>query len=321
MGRIGRAALRQAQGNPEVQVAGINDLVPIDQAAYLLRHDSVHGRFPQEVEGQDSKLRMGDDLVPYHSESNPAEIPWRDVDVVIESTGAFRSRDDAAGHLTAGAGKVIISAPSDDADVTIVPGVNDDDYHSGSHDVISMASCTTNCSAVVLKVLHDSFGVEKGLFTTVHAYTSSQALVDGPTRKHRRGRAAALSLVPTTTGAAVATERVLPELEGRLDGMAVRAPIPDGSLLDLVARVEESVDEATVMSAFTAAAQDHMKGILAVTEYELVSADIVGRTESALVDAPSTRVLGDFDVKILAWYDNEMGYAARLVDLATNLVS
>ena len=259
--------------------------------------------------------------MPYFSKSNPEDLPWEDLDVeiVIESTGAFRSREDAAGHLEAGARKVIISAPSDDADATIVPGVNDDTYDSEEHDVVSMASCTTNCVAPVVKVLDESFGVEQAMFTTVHAYTSSQSLVDGPARKRRRGRAAAASLVPTTTGAATATELVLPELEGRLDGMAIRAPVPDGSLVDLVADVSEATTRDDVIAAMRDTSSGELEGILGVSEDDLVSADIVGSPLSALVDVPSTAVLNERQVKVIAWYDNEMGYAARLIDLAGDI--
>ncbi len=315
--------MRQTVGRNDVELATLNDLVDGDDLAYLLRHDSVHGDFPASVEAVDTSIRIGESEVAYFSESKPERLPWGDlgVEVVIESTGAFRSREDAARHLEAGARKVIISAPSDDADTTIVPGVNNDAYDSEDHDVLSMASCTTNCVAPVVKVLHDSFGIEQGMFTTVHAYTSSQSLVDGPARKRRRGRAAATSLVPTTTGAATATELVLPELEGRLDGMAIRAPIPDGSLVDLVADLNEVTTRDDVVAAMKDAASGDLDGILGVSEDELVSADIVGNPLSALVDAPSTAVLNDRQVKVIAWYDNEMGYAARLVDLAGDIAT
>jgi len=216
---------------------------------------------------------------------------------------------------------VIISAPSDDADSTIVPGVNDHDYDPEAHDVLSLASCTTNCVAPVLKVLHESFEVEQAMFTTVHAYTSSQSLVDGPARKRRRGRAAAASLVPTTTGAATATELVMPELDGRLDGMAIRAPVPDGSLVDLVANVSSATTRNEVAKAMREASSAELDGILGVSEDDLVSTDIVGNPLSALVDIPSTAVLEEHQVKVIAWYDNEMGYAARLVDLAADIAS
>jgi glyceraldehyde 3-phosphate dehydrogenase len=319
LGRIGRCALRAAWERPDVEVVAANDLVDPGDMAYLVAHDSVHGRFPTAVAAADGALVLGDRTIPFHAERDPASIPWGDlgVDVVIESTGAFRSRADAAGHLDAGASTVLISAPSDDADVTIVPGVNDAELDTDRHGVISMASCTTNCVAPVLLALHRRFGVERGTFTTIHAYTSSQGLVDGPSRKRRRGRAAALSMVPTTTGAAVATERVLPSLEGRLDGLAVRVPVPDGSLVDLVATLDNDVAVEDLVECFREAAAGDLAGVLGVSDDELVSIDIVGRPESALVDVATLGVLGGRTVKVLAWYDNEMGYATRLVDLAT----
>lgn len=321
LGRIGRCVLRRTATRNDVELVGVNDLVDMGDIAYLLRHDSVHGEFPGEVEQRDSKLEIAGEEVPFFSAERPEEIPWDDLGAVavIESTGAFRSRADAAGHLEAGAHRVIISAPSDDADVTIVPGVNGERYDPEEHQVLSMASCTTNCVAPVLKVLHESFGVEHAMFTTVHAYTASQSLVDGPARKRRRGRAAAVSLVPTTTGAATATELALPELEGRLDGMAIRAPVPDGSLVDLVASLAQRVTARDALDAMRQASSTGLEGILGVAEDELVSSDIVGSPLSALVDAPSTRVLMERELKMIAWYDNEMGYAARLVDLAADI--
>ena len=321
MGRIGRCVLRAAMPRRDIEVVGVNDLAPSDDIAYLIRNDSVHGRYPGRVELGDDGLVVDDTVLPIFSDDSPDALPWADLgaDVVIESTGAFRSREDAARHLSAGARTVIISAPSDDADATIVPGVNDDAYDADAHEVVSLASCTTNCVAPVIKVLHDSFGVLSGLFTTVHAYTASQELVDGVARKRRRGRAAAVSNVPTTTGAAKATERVLPELDGRLDGMAIRSPVPDGSITDLVAHVEEQVSVDDVNDALRAAAGADLEGILDVSDDALVSVDIIGDPHSAVVDAPSTRVLLDRHVKVLAWYDNEMGYSSRLVDFAARV--
>lgn len=318
LGRIGRCALRRLTDDNDVELVGLNDLVPLDQLAYLVEHDSVHGGYPDPVRIYDSKIGLGNAEYPVFHESDPADLPWEGVgaDVVIESTGAFRRREEAAGHLEAGAGRVIISAPSDDADVTVVPGVNDLDYDPSKHQVLSMASCTTNCVAPVLKVLQENFEVDEAMFTTVHAYTSSQSIVDGPSRKLRRGRAAAVSLVPTTTGAAGATSLVLPELEGRLDGMAIRAPVPDGSLIDLGAVVNTSLNRDAVLEAFGDAADNGLRGILDVRSDEPVSSDIVGSRLSAIVDAPLTRVLADHHVRVVAWYDNEMGYASRLVDLA-----
>jgi len=318
LGRIGRSVLRLSMSRPGVTVAGVNDLAAAGDLAYLIAHDSVHGPYPGSVAVDDDRLSVDGEEIPILSVDSPARLPWSDlgVDVVIEATGVFRHREDAAGHLAAGARKVIISAPSDDADLTLVLGVNDQAYEPERHHVVSNASCTTNCVAPMLKVLHDAFEIEWGMFTTVHAYTASQSLVDRPMRKRRRGRAGALSLVPTTTGAAHAAEVVLPELAGRLDGLAVRAPVPNGSLTDLVARLSATVTRDEVLEAYRRASSGELDGILAVADEELVSVDIIGDPRSALIDAPSLRVLNGNAVKVLAWYDNELGYSARLVDLA-----
>jgi glyceraldehyde 3-phosphate dehydrogenase len=302
----------------DVEVAAVNDLVDLDELTYLLRYDSVHGRFGP-VETRDSHLVVRGQEVPCSSHRTPAEIPWRDAgaEVVIEATGAFRSRTAAAGHLEAGAKRVVLSAPSNDADLTVVLGVNESDYDPARHQVVSMASCTTNCLAPMVKVLHQAFSVEVAVFTTIHAYTSSQSLVDGPARKRPRGRAAALSIIPTTTGAAQAAERVLPELAGRIHGIAMRVPVPDGSVTDLVARLGRQVTDQEVNEAFrSAASRPELQGILAVSDERLVSADIVGDPRSAVIDAPNTQVSQGLVVKALAWYDNEWGYAARLIDCA-----
>jgi glyceraldehyde-3-phosphate dehydrogenase type I len=257
--------------------------------------------------------------VHFSSHEDPSAIPWRDVgaEVVIEATGAFRSRAAAARHLEAGAERVITSAPSDDVDVTVVPGVNEANYEFDRHRVISLASCTTNSLAPVLKVLNEAFGVEHAVFTTIHAYTSSQSLVDGPARKRPRGRAAALSIIPTTTGAAQATERVLPDLAGRISGIAMRVPVPDGSVTDLVAQLRREATAQEVNDTFrSAATRPELKGILGVSEDRLVSADIIGDPRSAVIDAANTQVSTGQILKVLAWYDNEWGYAARLVDFA-----
>jgi glyceraldehyde-3-phosphate dehydrogenase type I len=262
---------------------------------------------------------VDDRRIPFFSTPDPAKIPWKDMgaDIVIESSGALRSRSKAAGHLQAGARRVIISAPSDDVDATIVLGVNEESYDPKTHKIISMASCTTNSLAPVAKVLHGEFGVESLLFTTVHAYTSSQSLMDIPARHRRRGRAAALSIIPTTTGAAKATEKVLPELKGRVKGMAMRVPIPDGSVTDIVANLRKDATPAEINAALLRASeQSSLKGILRVTEEALVSRDIVGDPHSSIVDAQSTMVLTKRVAKILAWYDNEWGYSARLIDFA-----
>jgi glyceraldehyde-3-phosphate dehydrogenase type I len=257
--------------------------------------------------------------VPFFSHDRPNAIPWGEVgaEVVIEATGAFRSRALAAGHLEAGASRVIVSAPSDDVDATVVLGVNEQDYDPAHHRVVSLASCTTNCLAPMVKVLHEAFGVEHAVFTTIHAYTSSQSLVDGPARKRPRGRAAAVSIIPTTTGAAGAAELVLPELAGRISGMAMRVPVPDGSVTDLVAQLERDATAQEVNDAYRAAATSPaMKGILGVSDDRLVSVDIIGDPRSAVIDAANTHMSYGQVAKVLAWYDNEWGYAARLVDFA-----
>ena len=318
LGRIGRAVLRQIADREDVSVVAVNDLSDLDELVYLLRYDSVHGRFGPVEHRTSSLVVRGNDIL-FSSHKDPSVIPWSDVgaEVVIEATGAFRSRAAAAGHLEAGAERVIISAPSDDVDVTVVPGVNDQDYDPAEHRVVSLASCTTNCLAPVLKVLHQAFGVEHAVFTTIHAYTSSQSLVDGPARKRPRGRAAALSIIPTTSGAAQAAEHVLPELAGRISGIAMRVPVPDGSVTDLVAQLRQDATAQEVNDAFrSAATRPELEAILGVSQDRLVSADIIGDSRSAVVDAANTRVSPVRVLKVLAWYDNEWGYAARLVDFA-----
>lgn len=317
-GRIGRLVFRHFMDEDELEVVALNDIAPLDNLVYLLKHDSVHIDPDVPVEAGDSVLRWGDREIPFMSVRSPAELPWDDldVDIAIESTGLFTKRDDAAQHLDAGADRVIISAPAKGADITICMGVNEEKFNPAKHVVISNASCTTNCLAPVAKVLDETFGIVTGFLTTVHAYTSSQALVDGPSKKWRRGRAAAASIVPTTTGAAVATTEVLPQLEGKMDGLAMRVPVLNGSIIDFVAQTEERVTVDRVNEAFRQAAQaERLQGILGITVEELVSADIIGSTYSALVDAQSTMVLADRTVKVLAWYDNEWGYARRVVDL------
>ena len=321
-GRIGRAAFKQLSKDAGFEVVGINDLSELDALGYLLRYDSVFGRYHPPVSTRTGALVVAGVEIPFFSEREPARIPWRQVgaDIVLECTGAFRSRAKAAGHLDAGAERVIVSAPSDDVDAMLVIGVNEDQYDPARHRVVSMASCTTNCLAPVAKVLDEEFGIETLMLTTVHAYTSSQALVDTPARKRRRGRAAALSIIPTTTGATDATERVLPRLAGRMNGMAMRVPVADGSLCDIVVRLEREAGAKEVNAALTAAASHRpLEGVLRVTTDELVSCDIIGDPASAVVDADCTLDIGRRMVKILAWYDNEWGYAARLVDLCSHL--
>jgi glyceraldehyde 3-phosphate dehydrogenase len=307
---------------PDVEVVAVNDLAPIDELAYLLKYDSVHGFLREDVAHDDQTIHVAGRDIRFFEEREPANIPWRSVgvDVVIESTGAFRGREAAAQHLQGGARKVVISAPSSDPDVTLVLGVNDEAYDPAKHDVISMASCTTNSLAPVAKVLHEHFGIRHLLITTVHAYTSSQSIMDKPTRHRRRGRAGAVSMIPTTTGAARATALVLPALAGKLDGMAIRVPVPDGSVTDIVANLEKATHAEEINARLLDASQKPpLQGILEVNSDEVVSADIIGNSHSSIVDAPSTNVLDGTMAKLLAWYDNEWGYSCRLVDLAERL--
>jgi glyceraldehyde 3-phosphate dehydrogenase len=320
-GRIGRCTFKQLLEDERLEVVGINDLADLSDLAYLLKYDSVHGWYKEKVGHEDGTLLVGNRRISFFSADEPAEIPWGDVgaEVVIESSGVFRGRAEAAGHLEAGAKRVIISAPSQDADATFVPGVNHETYDPEAHVVVSLASCTTNCLAPVAKVLNDSFGVERLLMTTVHAYTTSQALMDKPMRHRRRGRAAAISIIPTTTGAAKATERVIPALAGKMDGMAMRVPVADGSITDAVATLGREVTVDEVHDAFReAASKPPLKGILRVSDEDLVSRDIIGDTHSSVVSTKDTMALGNM-VKVLAWYDNEWGYSARLKDFAAYL--
>jgi len=317
-GRIGRCTFKQFLADDRFEVAGVNDLAELDELAYLLKYDSVHGWYPRKVSTSGDRLVVDGIEIPFTQERDPAKLPWGDlgVDVVIESTGAMRSRSDSAGHLEAGASRVVISAPSDDADATFVFGVNDETYDPDSHFVVSNASCTTNCLAPVAKVLSDTFGVEHLMMTTIHAYTSSQSLMDMPTRKRRRGRAAALSIIPTTSGATKATALVIPELKGRMDGIAFRVPVEDGSVTDITAVLGREVTVDEVHSALGEVAEGRMKRVLRVTEEALVSRDIIGDPHSSIVDAESTMVLRGNVVKVVSWYDNEWGYSARMVDIA-----
>ncbi len=321
LGRIGRLVLRQYVTNPpeHVVLVAANSPAPVEELAYLIKYDSIHGRAPFDVKPGPGYLDIGPQHIEISHEKSPEKLPWRSlgIDVVLECSGLFRYRDEAAKHLTAGASKVIISSDAKNEDLTVVLGVNEKLYDPKKHHVISNASCTTNCLATAAKVLLDSFGVEYLMATTVHAYTSSQAIIDRSSPRHRRrGRAAAVSLIPASTGATAATQLVLPELKGRMSAMAVRVPVPDGSLTDIVAQVKKDVSTEMVNAAFKTAAEGAMKGILDYSEDELVSADIVGDEHSAIVDANATKVLMDRVVKVLVWYDNEYGYSRRLLDLA-----
>ncbi|MBJ6750068.1 type I glyceraldehyde-3-phosphate dehydrogenase [Geomonas anaerohicana] len=316
-GRIGRCVLRAAAQSKEFEFVAINDLTDAKTLAHLLKYDSVHGKFPGEVSVDGDQLIVNGKAIKVLAVRNPAELPWKElnVDIVLESTGLFTARDKAAQHLTAGAKKVIISAPATDPDLTIVLGVNDKEYDKNKHHIVSNASCTTNCLAPVAKVLQDSFGIEKGLVTTVHSYTNDQNILDLPHKDLRRARAAALSMIPTTTGAAKAVSLVLPALKGKLDGMAIRVPTPNVSVVDLVATLSKPTDAQQVNAALKAAAEGPLKGILGFCEEPLVSCDFNGNTLSSIVDASCTKVIDGNMVKVLSWYDNEMGFSSRVVGL------
>ena len=323
LGRIGRMVLRHyMEVHPkDVILVAANDLVPTDDLAYLIKYDSAHGRATFPISSDEHTIKMGDTTLNVYAEKDPSQLPWKKlgIDVVIESTGRFTKRELAAKHLEAGARRVIISAPATDADITIVVGVNDNKFDPKKHSVISMASCTTNSLAPPLKVLMDSFGVERAMATTVHAYTASQALVDKPDKKRNRGRAAAVSLVPSSTGSDIATVLVLPELKDRLRALAIRAPILDGAITDIVADLKKSTTAEQVNAAFKAASNGLLKDILAYSEDELVSADIIGDTHSGIVHALSTQVVQGTMVKVQVWYDNEFGYSRRLLDVIERL--
>jgi glyceraldehyde 3-phosphate dehydrogenase len=322
-GRIGRNYLRAVLGNPNFEVVAVNDLTSPEALAHLLKYDSITGRINAEVKIEDGDLLVNGKRIKVLAERDPANLPWDelDVDIVIESTGRFTSAEDAGKHITAGARKVLISAPAKGEDLTVVMGVNDELYNNEKHHIISNASCTTNCLAPVAKVLHDSFGIVQGLMTTVHAYTADQNLQDGPHNDLRRARAAAMNIVPTSTGAAKAVALVLPELKGKLDGYALRVPVPTGSVVDLSVTVSREVTAEEVNEAYKIAAADpRWKGTLVYTDEPIVSSDIVTDPASAIFDSGLTKVMGD-QVKVVAWYDNEWGYTNRLVDLTEMVAS
>ncbi len=322
-GAIGRKALRGAIDNPEIEFVAINDLVEPQILAYLLKYDSNHGTFDGEIDHTDDSIIVNGKEIKIFNKKDPADLPWGElgIEVVYESTGLFTDANDAKKHIEAGAKKVIISAPAKNEDITVVLGVNDEEYDPAKHNVVSNASCTTNCLSPIAKILDDEFGIEKGLMTTIHSYTSSQKLLDGPFKwkKITRGRAAAENIVPTTTGAAVATTTVLPKLEGKLDGMAVRTQTPTGSLIDLVVTLEQDVTEEEINKVMKEYAEGEMKGILAYNEEPIVSRDIIGNPHSSIYDANYTKVIQGNMVKILSWYDNEWGYAQRLNDFAVKM--
>ena len=315
-GRIGRMVFRAGFKNKDIEFVAINDLTDTSTLAHLLKYDSTQGILDAVVSNADDTLVIDGKEIKIFTEREPSKIPWSNVgaEYVLECTGLFRERDQAAAHLEAGARKVIISAPAKGPDATFVMGVNHQDYDPQKHHIVSNASCTTNCLAPVCKVLLDNFGIEKGLMTTTHAYTGDQRLLDFPHKDLRRARAAALSMIPTTTGAAKAVSLVLPQLEGKLNGMAIRVPTPNVSVVDLVARLNKPATVGEINSAMKDAAESHLKGILAYCDLPLVSTDFNGTTVSSTLDSLSTMVMDDM-VKVLSWYDNEFGYANRMVDL------
>lgn len=325
VGRTGRLMLREHKLDQyeNLQVVAVNELAALDDLVYLTKYDSVHGKPPYTVSKGDGgeSIMLADQEVKVLSEPDPAKLPWGElgIDIVIECTGKFTARTDAQKHIDAGAKYVIIGAPSKDADFVVVCGVNDQNLDPEKHRIISNASCTTNSLAPPLKVLLDTFGLEEVLVTTVHAYTVSQALCDKPAKKMHRGRAAALSLIPTTTGADSATQQVIPELKGRIKALCIRVPVPDGAITDISARVSKPVTAESVNKAFEDAANGSMQGVLGYTEEELVSIDIIGEPESAIVHGLSTAVVNDHFVKLHVWYDNEYGYARRVLDVAQKL--
>ena len=316
-GRIGRNIFRAALGDAEIDIVATNDITDAATLAHLLKYDSVLGNLDVDVRAEGDRITVGTESFQVLKQRDPASLPWKDlgVDIVVESTGLFTKREDASKHLDAGAKKIIISAPAKGEDLTIVMGVNHTVYDSSKHHVLSNASCTTNCLAPLAKVLHEEFGIAKGLMTTIHSYTNDQRLPDLPHSDLRRARAAALSMIPTTTGAAVAVARVLPELEGRLDGISVRVPTPNVSLTDLTAVLEKEASADEVNAALESAAKGKLEGILAFSKEELVSSDFRGNPNSSIVDGPFTKVVGGNAVKVLSWYDNEWGFSCRVKDL------
>ena len=322
-GRIGRNILRAAKkSKADLDFVAVNDITDNKTLAHLLKYDSVHGKYPGTVETSSNGLLVDGDDIRVTAEKDPANLPWKElgVEVVFESTGRFTDRASAAKHLDAGAKKVIITAPAKGEDITLVMGVNEEKYDNSKHHVISNASCTTNCLAPVVKVLLESFGFRRGLMLTVHSYTNDQNILDLPHKDLRRARAAAMSIIPTTTGAAKATALVIPEVKGKIDGLAMRVPTPDVSIVDLTAELEKKVTVEMVQDAFRTAAAGKLKGILDVSEEPLVSIDFTGNNNSSIVDLLSTFVIGDQMVKVLSWYDNEWGYSMRCVDLASYVI-
>ncbi len=317
-GRIGRNMLRASLGRDSLEFVAVNDLTDAATLAHLLKYDSIHGGFPLDVQTNGDGLSVGDKNIKVLSERDPAALPWKElgVDIVIESTGFFASKEKASAHIEAGARKVIISAPAGGVDLTVCYGVNHESYDPASHHVISNASCTTNCLAPVAKVLHENFGIKRGLMTTIHSYTNDQRILDLPHSDLRRARSAGLSMIPTTTGAARAVGLVLPELDGRLDGMAIRVPTPNVSVVDLVFETEKATSVEAINAAIKEAAEGPLAGVLAYIDEPLVSIDFNGNTHSSIFDSQVTKVMDGGFAKILSWYDNEMGFSTRLCDVA-----
>lgn len=322
-GRIGRNVFRAALGDPDIEFVAVNDLTDAKTLAHLLKYDSVHGILEAEVQVEEGALVVDGKRIQVLAERDPANLPWGElgVEYVIESTGLFTDANKAKAHLDAGAKKVIISAPGKNEDLTVVMGVNHEMYDPEKHHIISNASCTTNCLAPVAKVIDDKFGIVRGLMTTVHSYTNDQRILDLPHKDLRRARAAALNIIPTTTGAAVAVGLVLPQLKGKLDGFAMRVPTPNVSIVDLTAELKTAADAAAINEALKAAAEDELKGILGYTDEPLVSGDFIGDARSSIVDGSLTKVIDGNFVKVVAWYDNEWGYSNRCVDLVKYMAS
>ncbi len=322
-GRIGRLVLRGCANDPDVKVVAINDLTDAQTLAHLFKYDSVHGTYAGDVRADGDELVVGNNRIKVFAERDPAQLPWGDlgVEYVVEATGIFRTKEKAMLHIQAGAKKVVITAPAKKEDITIVMGVNQKDYDPANHHVVSNASCTTNCLAPVAKVIDDEFGIKRGLMTTIHSYTNDQRILDLAHSDLRRARAAGVSIIPTTTGAAVAVGLVLPQLKGKLDGYALRVPTPDVSIVDLVCELDKSTTTEGLNAALKAAAEGELKGILGFSEIELVSVDYTGDCRSSIVDGPLTNVMDGNLAKVVAWYDNEWGYSMRVIDVVKYMAS
>jgi glyceraldehyde 3-phosphate dehydrogenase len=316
-GRIGRLVFRAAFNETDIEIVGVNDITDANTLAHLLKYDSIHGQFPEDVIVSDNSFTVGGRTVKVMAERDPGNLPWDvlGVEIVLECTGLFKDKEKASKHISAGARKVLISAPAKNHDGTFVKGVNFDQYDSSKHQVVSIGSCTTNCLAPIVKVLHDNFKIKYGFMTTIHSYTNDQRILDLPHTDLRRARSAAMSMIPTTTGAAKAISEVIPEMKGRLDGLAVRVPTPDGSLVDLVVETEKKTSKEDVNAVMKKAADGPMKGVLRYTEDPIVSIDVIGDPHSSIFDALSTMVTQENFIKVFSWYDNEWGFSCRMVDM------